>query len=232
MKFNELKDKWGDPKEKAKIQLILFLIFIVFAVLFARLTTNYDDNNYINEAGNIIDNTTTEIDLINDNYNYNIVIDMETSIGNKTISYGGIKYNNKMIISKKIDDNITNYYMENNNYYIYRDEGYVLSNIDEVYNIINYNYLNVSNIKEYINKGIKDENIYLIKVNNINADSTSKEYITIEINSNENDIELIIDYTNLLKEKDIMSCKVKYIFTDINKITEADIISQKNIEKN
>ena len=137
-----------------------------------------------------------------------------------------------MIISKEIEDNITNYYMENNDYYVYSDEGYILSNIDEVYNIINYNYLNISNIKEYINKGVKDGNTYLIKVSNINLDSTSKEYVTIEINNNEDNIELIMDYTNLLKDNDITSCKIKYVFTDINKITEEDIISQKDIEKN
>lgn len=232
MKFDDLKDKWGDPKEKAKIQLILFLIFIVFAVIFTRLTTNYSDDNYVNQIGNIINNPEVEIDSITDNYNYNITIDMETNEENKTISYGGIRYNNKMIISKKIEDNITNYYMENNDYYVYSDEGYILSNIDEVYNIINYNYLNISNIKEYINKGVKDGNTYLIKVSNINLDSTSKEYVTIEINNNEDNIELIMDYTNLLKDNDITSCKIKYVFTDINKITEEDIISQKDIEKN
>lgn len=232
MKFDDLKDKWGDPKEKAKIQLILFLIFIVFAVIFTRLTTNYSDDNYVNQIGNIINNPEIEIDSIDNNYNYNITINMETNDGNKTISYGGIRYNNKMIISKEIEDNITNYYMENNDYYVYSDEGYILSNIDEVYNIINYNYLNISNIKEYINKGVKDGNTYLIKVSNINLDSTSKEYVTIEINNNEDNIELIMDYTNLLKDNDITSCKIKYVFTDINKITEEDIISQKDIEKN
>lgn len=229
MKFDDLKDKWEDPKEKAKIQLILFLIFIVFAVIFTRLTTNYSDDNYVNQIGNIINNPEIEIDSIDNNYNYNITINMETNDGNKTISYGGIRYNNKMIISKKIEDNITNYYMENNDYYVYSDEGYILSNIDEVYNIINYNYLNISNIKEYINKGVKDGNTYLIKVSNINLDSTSKEYVTIEINNNEDNIELIMDYTNLLKDNDITSCKIKYIFTDINKITEEDIISQKDV---
>ena len=231
MKVNELKDKWGEPREKAKIQLILFLIFIVFAVIFTKLTTNYDNNNYINEIGNIVNNSDIEIDSINNNYNYSITIEMETSIGNKTISYGGIRYNNKMIISKKVDDIITNYYMENNDYYVYSDKEYILSSVDEVYDVINYNYLNISNIKEYINKGVKDENTYLIKVSNINLDSASKEYITIEVNNNENDVELIMDYTNLLQDSDIISCKIKYVFSDINKITEDDIISQKNIEK-
>ena len=231
MKFNELKDKWGDPKEKAKIQLILFLIFIVFAVIFTRLTTNYSDNNdYDNQIGNIINNN-DNLDLINNNYNYNINIDITTSNNNKNVTYVGIRYDDKMIISKKIDDNIKNYYMENNDYYVYTDEGYILSNIDEVYDVINYNYLSIENIKEFIKKGIKDGDTYLIKVSNINLDSVSKEYITIEVNSITNGVELNIDYSNLLKNDDIISCKIKYTFTDINKITEADIISQKYIEK-
>lgn len=225
MKFNELKNKWGDPKEKAKIQLILFLIFIVFAVIFTRLTTNYNKSNYVNQDGNIINNFNTELDMIDNNYNYNINIDIATSNSSKSIVYGGIRYNDKMIISKKSSDVIENYYLEDDNYYIYTNEGYILSNIDEVYDIIDYNYLNIKNIKEYMKKGIKDGNIYLIKVNNINLDSTSKEYITVEVNSIDDGVELIIDYSNLLKNDNIISCKIKYTFMDINKITEADIIS-------
>ena len=170
------------------------------------------------------------LDLINNNYNYNINIDITTN-NNKNVTYGGIRYDDKMIISKKIDDNIKSYYMENNDYYVYTDEGYILSNIDEVYDVINYNYLSIENIKEFIKKGIKDGDTYLIKVSNINLDSVSKEYITIEVNSITNGVELNIDYSNLNKNDNIISCKIKYTFTDINKITEADIISQKYIEK-
>ena len=232
MKFNELKDKWGDSREKAKIQLILFLIFIVFAVIFVRLTTNYSDSNYVNEIGNIINEFNLKIDSITNNYNYNISIDLITNNDNETINYGGIRYNNKMLISKEINNTINNYYMENDNYYIYSNEGYVLSSIDEVFDVINYTYLNISNIKEYIKSGVKDDNTYLVKVSDINLESNSKEYITIEVNSDTDSIELIIDYTNLVKNEDILSCKIKYIFSNINKITEDDIISQKNIEKN
>ena len=67
---------------------------------------------------------------------------------------------------------------------------------------------------------------FLVKVSKM-----GKEYITIEVNSITDGVELNIDYSNLLKNDDIISCKIKYTFTDINKITEADIISQKYIEK-
>ena len=102
MKFGELKDKWGDPREKAKIQLILFLIFIVFAVIFIRLTPNDTNNDNINEIGNIINNPVNNFNSIVDNYNYNITIDMEINDGNKIVSYGGIRYKNDMIISNII----------------------------------------------------------------------------------------------------------------------------------
>lgn len=232
MKFDDLKDKWGDPKEKAKIQLILFLIFIVFAVIFTRLTTNYSDDNYVNQIGNIINNPEIEIDSITDNYNYNITIDMETNDGNKIVSYGGIRYKNDMIISKEMNGEISNYYMNDDEYYIYDNGNYLLTSADEVYDIISVNYLDVLNIKEYLKQGIKDGNIYLIKTNKINQNITNNEYITIEISNVDDSVKLLIDYTNLLKNDEIITCKVEYTFSNINKVNYDDINFQKYIEKN
>lgn len=232
MKFENLKEKLNDPREKAKIQLIIFLIFLVFAVIFVRLTAN--DNgikNNLNQIENNINNLDKDLKYVKNNYNYNITIDLVKKEENINVSYGGIKYNDQMIISKKYNNNINNYYVNEGNYYIFDNNEYVLSNEEDVYNFIDYNYLNIANIKQYINKGIKDDNIYLIKVKDIKLDSDSKEYITIEVNSSDDKIELLIDYTNLLKDDDLISCKVKYVLTNINKITEDDIKYQKDIEK-
>lgn len=232
MKFGELKDKWGDPREKAKIQLILFLIFIVFAVIFIRLTPNDTNNDNINEIGNIINNPINNFNSIVDNYNYNITIDMETNDGNKIVSYGGIRYKNDMIISKKMNGEISNYYKNDDEYYIYDNGNYLLASADEVYDIISTDYLDVSHIKEYLSQGVKDENIYLIKANKIDKNITNNEYITIEISNVDDGVKLLIDYTNLLKNDEILSCEIEYIFSNINKINGDDINFQKYIEKN
>lgn len=232
MKFDELKDKWGNPREKAKIQLILFLIFIVFAVIFIRLTPDDTNNDNINEIGNIVNNPVNNFNSIVDNYNYNITIDIETNDGNKIVSYGGIRYKNDMIISKEMNGEISNYYMNDDEYYIYDNGNYLLTSADEVYDIISINYLDVLNIKEYLKQGIKDGNIYLIKTNKINQNITNNEYITIEMSNADDEVKLLIDYTNLLKNDEIITCKVEYTFSNINKVNYDDINFQKYIEKN
>lgn len=232
MKFEDLKEKLNDPREKAKIQLIIFLIFLVFAVIFVRLTASDSERkNNLNQLENVMVGIDENLNSVKNNYNYNITIDLVKKEENINVSYGGIKYNDQMIISKKYNNNINNYYVNEGNYYIFDNNEYVLSNEEDVYNFIDYNYLNIANIKQYINIGIKDDNIYLVKVKDIKLDSDSKDYITIEVNGSDNDVELLIDYTNLLKDDDLISCKVKYVLTSINKITEDDIKYQKDIEK-
>ena len=232
MRFENLREKLNDPREKAKIQLIIFLIFMAFAVIFVRLTSNDSGpKNNLNQLENNLNNLDENLNAINNNYNYNITIDLVKKEGNINVSYGGIKYNNQMIISKKYNNIISNYYVNGSNYYVFDNNEYVLSSEEDVYNFIDYNYLNFSNIKQYINIGIKDDNIFLIKVKDIKLDSDSKEYITIEVNTSNNNVELLIDYTNLVKDDDLISCKAKYILTNINKITEDDIKNQKDIEK-
>ena len=232
MKFEDLKEKLNDPREKAKIQLIIFLIFLVFAVIFVRLTASDSERkNNLNQLENVMVGIDENLNCVKNNYNYNITIDLVKKEGNINVSYGGIKYNDQKIISKKYNNNINNYYVNEGNYYIFDNNEYVLSNEEDVYNFVDYNYLNISNIKHYINIGIKDDNIYLVKVKDIKLDSDSKDYITFEVNGSDNDVELLIDYTNLLKDDDLISCKVKYVLTSINKITEDDIKYQKDIEK-
>jgi len=225
--MKEFKEKWDDPVEKSKIQLVLFLIFIVFAVVFARFT-RVDNNELLNKIGNIIneENNIKTLEDIKDNYYFNVTI----NVNDKELVYGGIVYQNYSVFNEKKDNVITNYYKENDIYYVYEDNNYNEINIDNIFDV-NYEYLKIDNILKYINLGIKDDNIYLVKVSNLNNSSDSKEYVTIEVIETKTNIELIIDYTNLFKNNNINSYKVKYIIEEIDKITLSDIELQKNIEK-
>ena len=78
---------------------------------------------------------------------------------------------------------------------------------------------------------MQEDNIYLIRIDKIVNNSDNREYIIIEDNTVENDINLEIDYTNLLKNNDIISCKVKYIITKINQVDDQYFTNQKVIEK-
>ena len=50
-KFN-LKEKWNDKREKAKIELILYTIFFIGVIIFVRVGNNISNNN-INTSYNL-----------------------------------------------------------------------------------------------------------------------------------------------------------------------------------
>ena len=86
---------------------------------------------------------------------------------------------------------------------------------EEVYSLIDYDYLDINNIKYYINNSIKDNDIYKVKLNNGN-------YFTIKIDENNDNI--VIDYTNLFKLEDstINNVIVDITYKNINKIMSLD----------
>ena len=64
-----LKEKWNDKRERAKIELILYAIFFIGVIIFVRVGNNISNNN-INISDNLF------ISQINDNYSYDIKINI------------------------------------------------------------------------------------------------------------------------------------------------------------
>ena len=206
-KFN-LKEKWNDKRERAKIELILYAIFFIGVIIFVRVGNNISNNN-INTSDNLF------ISQINDNYSYDIKI----NINDNNYEYIGKVLGYNSTIEKK-DNNIDEYfYKKNDKYYkLDQDNGYVLSNKNDIYNIINYDYMDINNIKEYIKISNNDNGIYKVKISDIILNSSSLDYITIKLDNINNTIE--IDYTNLLRINDnnITKAIVNITYSDINKI--------------
>ena len=79
-----LKERWKDKRERAKIELMLYGIFFLVIIIFARISssmsTNIPKDNDINN---------TFIDEITDNYQY----DIDITINNK----GHTKLNKEII---------------------------------------------------------------------------------------------------------------------------------------
>ena len=75
-------------------------------------------------------------------------------------------------------------------------DNYIITTKDEVYDIINYNYINLSTINEYLKKATKNDNQYLVYLKDIILGNDSDDYIVIDINENN----IFIDYTVLMKE--------------------------------
>ena len=238
--MDNMKEFLKDPKNSAKLQLLLYGILVVIAIIFIRVNNMLNKNeNKVNKDNVINTDKNNEVDdnennlilsSIKDNYEYKIDMEIKTYDGVENISYLGIKYNNEELINKNKDSKEEKFYVNNGVYSKSIDGKYENVNREYVYDDINPYYLEIDNIYNYIEKGIKDEKIYLIRINKIINNSDSNEYITIEESMVDNDIILNIDYTNLLKNDNIVSFKIKYTITNINKIDDDYFNDQKVIE--
>ena len=209
--LSNLKELRKNKKGRAKIELTIYLIFFVIVIIFARIS-NQKINNMEN---NIEQQVSSFINEIKDNYEY----DMNVTINNDIYNYHGKVLGNNSILKRTTDNEEKTIRIMNNKYYELDNDGnYILTTIDEVYPNINYNYININSIKNFINSSIKEENIYKIKVSDIILNNNSEEYITIKVDENNKNIE--IDYTNLFKIKDetINSAIVTITYSNIGNI--------------
>lgn len=232
----DFKQLLNDPKEKAKFQLILFAIFIVFTVVIIRITNNDNiKDNKINEINNKQSLSDNILNKISNSYSYNIdiLLTKEVSLNEYekiNIKYGGIKADYEEIISKSIDNKIFNYYLDNGIYYFIDDVLKPVS-VNEIYDYLDYRYLDLNNIKKYLNISKRINETFFVKINDINSNLDEDKYINITLNQNIEQIDIYIDYTNLFLKDDILNCEVTISIDNINKITSDDIKSQKTIEK-
>ena len=207
-----LKEKWNDKRERAKIELILYAIFFIGVIIFVRVGNNISNNN-INTSDNLF------ISQINDNYSY----DTKVNINDNNYEYIGKVLGYNSTIEKKDSNTDEYFYKKNDKYYkLDKDNGYILSNKNDIYDIINYDYMDINNIKEYIKTSNNDNGIYKVKISDIILNSSSSDYITIKLDNINNTIE--IDYTNLLRINDnnITKAIVTITYSNINKLNSLE----------
>lgn len=207
-----LKEKWNDKRERAKIELILYAIFFIGVIIFVRVGNNISNNN-INTSDNLF------ISQINDNYSYDIKI----NINDNNYEYIGKVLGYNSTIEKKDSNTDEYFYKKNDKYYkLDQDNGYILSNKNDIYDVINYDYMDINNIKEYIKTSNNDNGIYKVKISDIILNSSSSDYITIKLDNINNTIE--IDYTNLLRINDnnITKAIVTITYSNINKLNSLE----------
>ena len=128
-----------------------------------------------------------------------------------------------MDITRVVDNKEDYFYQMNNTYYILDTKGnYILTNDSDIFPYIEYRYLDINNIKEYIKLATYNDNIYSIKVSDIVLNSNSSDVITIKVD--EDNKSIIIDYTNLFKidnnnlTKEVVSIK----YSNINNINSLE----------
>ena len=106
----------------------------------------------------------------------------------------------------------------NDKIYILDNDNYILTDIEEVYPYINYRYLDIRNIKEYIRISTKENDLYKIKISDLILKNNSNEHVTIYVE--EGDKNIVIDYTELLKitEDNIEKATVNITYSNIDNI--------------
>ncbi len=183
-------EKWkNDNKFRAKIKLLLYGIFIVIVTIYAASLNpiNNIDNEDIEETSENIN--TNVIPKVN-NYNYRIKIDDDE------YWYYIKETDNKKEIVKEINGEKYNYLYEDNNYYKEVNNNYIKININEVYDILEYSYLDIDNINAYLEKAENNGQEYLVYLKDVILSNETNDYFVILIN----DKQISIDYTPLLKE--------------------------------
>lgn len=209
-----LKERWKDKRERAKIELMLYGIFFLVIIIFARISssmsTNIPKDNDINN---------TFIDEITDNYQY----DIDITIDNNKYKYFGKKLGNNMSITRIVGTKEEYFYQMNDKYYILDTKGnYILTTAEDIYPYIEYRYLNINNIKQFIKLGTKNDTVYSVKVSDIVLNNNSTDTITLTVN--EEDKNILIDYTNLFKidNININKAEVNIKYSNINSINSLE----------
>lgn len=193
-------EKWNnDKKFKTSMQLLLYTSFVIIVAIFAvsssgNIPTNEINNQYNDK--NEVDNMQQSDNSIEIPTKYSYLIKIK--INEEEYYYSGTKNDDRETITKEVDEIITNYIYEDNSYYQEQDDNYLLTTEEEVYDIIDHNYLNLKTINEYLSKSTKEENQYLVYLKDIILGHDSDDYMVITINNNE----INVDYTVLMKNFD------------------------------
>lgn len=221
-----LKEILKNPKSKALIELCFYGVIILIALIYCWVS-NGNRHSYANYVNDVTPSANALLNKLEDNnYSYTAEIIKNSDNTIKKCTYEGILMETEGNILKTEDGNETKYYYKDNEYYIYEDPGRILTTESDVYNVLEHNYLDISTIRNYINKGAlynTEDNVkyYRIYLNKILLDYEDSDYIIVDITEKENKVIINIDYTNLMKQKEenILGYNVKLIFSDIGKIT-------------
>ena len=194
------KEKWQDKRYQAKIKLSGYSIFVVIAIIMILVGGATNNKNTIIDNGlednkTIKDNTDTKDNkLFTINYPYIIELNYNIDNTKNNITYNYSNNNNELLVTKTNNDIVTNYKYISNKYYVENNDKYILTNINKVYDIIDYEYLNIDNINNYLNNATLENDIYKVYLKDIILNNTSDKYITIKLLDNS----VEIDYTYLL----------------------------------
>lgn len=217
-KKESFSTKWKDKKYQAKVKLSIYGIFILIVIILGSIGNNssLDNSNTKDIDNNISDNNSSindskDIFLLpkNKDYKYNIDIKLD----DKEIKYNGEVNDDGEVITKEIDNVKYNYKYIDKKYYVSKNNNYVLTSRDSIYDIVDYSYIDNDVINSYLKEGKLVGNKSVVYIKDIVLDYKGNDYITYTLS----DKKIEIDYTklyNILNDNKIDSLviKIEYIY--------------------
>lgn len=195
----------NSDKFKTKVNLLLSIIFIVIVTIYV---ISYDRHNsdLVKENNKNIENILN----ITGNYSYfaNIKID------DAEYKYKIVKNDDVFEIIKIDEENIERYIYKNLKYYKLCNNDYILVDKREIFDNINFSYIDLSTINLYLSNATKVNNQYLVYLKDIILGENSENYFVILVNDNK----ISIDYTSLIKQ---INSKINKYIVDIEIIKDS-----------
>lgn len=234
----------NDSKYNAKAQLIFYVVFIIFVVIylnFSRVGKNYDYNNITNKNYNNKTEETNLFDVISDNYNYKVNVSGVLKNNNINYIYSGKRSGENTTIDRNVNNKLDYFYKISDEYYVKNDDEYKFIDSSLVYDTISYKYLEFDSIMKLLKKASLDhvENTssgeynykYNLLVRDVVKSYNGDDVVSINVHVTDYNLSIDIDYTNLFKiiYNDFSSCKINYLYSDIGKVDKFVIIDNKDI---
>lgn len=214
-KKESFSTKWKDKKYQAKVKLSIYGVFILIVIILGNIGNNgsLDNSNTKDIDNNISDNSSIndskDIFLLPKNYKYNIDIKLD----DKEIKYNGEVNDEGEVITKDIDNVKYSYKYIDKKYYVSKNNNYVLTSRDNIYDIVDYSYIDNDIINSYLKEGKLVGNKSVVYIKDIVLDYKGNDYITYTLN----DKKIEIDYTklyNILNDNkiDCLVITIEYIY--------------------
>lgn len=217
------KEKWQDKKYQAKFKLSGYGIFVLIVILMLSIggrtnnnDTNYDNNINDNEQNDNNNEEEKENKVMfnkpnKKSYTYEIKITTKENNIESNYYYHGNVYEAYEEIIKQIDNISYRYRIKDDKYFTLKNEKYILTTKEEVYDIISYDYLNIDNINNYLSYSKLINNNYRIYLKDIILNVNTDDYIESIIKEDS----ITIDYTKLInylesKTYDSYIVEIKY----------------------
>lgn len=193
----KFKDKWLDKKYQAKVKLSgygIFIFVVIFIIVFGQGSNSISNNDLDNNIDKYEKNDIMFSKPDVNNFAYEIEIITEKDDLLEKIYYYGRVLDTYEELIKKIGEKEYNYRIIDDKYYVLNNNNYILTTNEDVYDILDYSYLNIDNINNYLSYSKFVDGKYQVYLEDIILGNDTDLYITMILKGDN----ISIDYTNLI----------------------------------